>query len=127
MPVGDYILDNGLTIMDSQATHIYLCHTLPTTFTEASSTYAVGNKNFGAGGAVGAPAAGTPNGRKVDTTAVTDGNITATNASPGAGFWAITDNTNSRLHAAFSLAAAQPVTSGNTFQLPTFIVRLPNA
>ncbi len=127
MPVGDYVLDNGLQALDTLATHLYLCHTLPTTFTEASSTYAVGNKNWGAGNAVGAPAAGSPNGRKVATVAITDGSITATNASPGAGFWALTDNTNSRLYAAFSLAAAQPVTSGNTFQLPTFDIRLPNA
>ena len=125
MPVGDYILDNGLTIIDTQATHIYICHTLPTTFTEASSTYACGNKNFGAGAAAGAPAAGSPNGRQVTTTAITDGSVTATNASVG--FWAITDNTNSRLHAAFSMAAAQATTSGNTFQLPAFIVRLPGA
>lgn len=124
MPVGDYILDNGLTIMDTQATHIYLTNALATTFTEATSTFALGNKNFGAGAAVGAPAAGTPNGRKVDTTAITDGTISATGT---ASHWAITDNTNSRLHAAFTLAATQAVTSGNTFQLPTFIVRLPGS
>jgi hypothetical protein len=126
MPVGDRVLDNGLTVLDTEATHVYLCHTLPTTFTEATSTYAVGNKNFGAGAVAGAPAAGSPNGRKVTTAAINDGAITATNASPGAGFWAIVDTANSRLLAAFSLAAAQPVTNGNTFQLPAFDVRLPN-
>lgn len=125
MPVGDYILDNGLTIIDTQATHIYICTTLPTTYTEATSTYAAGNKNFGAGNAVGAPAAGSPNGRKVTTVAITDGSVTLTSGSVG--FWAITDNTNSRLHAAFSMAAAQATTSGNTFQLPAFDVRLPGA
>lgn len=126
MPIGDYVLDNGLQAIDTLGDKIYLCHTLPTTFTEATSTYAVGNKTFAAGGAAGAPAAGSPNGRKVATTAITDGNITATNASPGAGFWAIVDSANSRLLAAYSLAAAQGVTNGNTFQLPSFDVRLPN-
>lgn len=123
MPVGSYVLDNGLQAIDTLATHIYLTSALATTFTEATSTYALGNKNFGAGAAAGAPAAGTPNGRKVDTTAITDGNITATGT---ASHWAITDNTNSRLYAAYTLAATQAVTNGNTFQLPSFIVRLPD-
>jgi hypothetical protein len=126
MPLGDRVLDLGLNVIDVEATHIYLCHTLPTTFTEASSTYAVANKNFGAGAVAGAPAAAAPNGRKVTTAAVADGSITATNASPGAGFWAITDNANSRLLAAYSLAAAQPVTSGGSFSLPAYDVRIPN-
>lgn len=126
MPVGDYVLDNGLSAIDTLARRIYLCHTLPTTYTEATSTYAVGNKDLGVGGVTGAPAAGSPNGRKVTTAAITDGNVTATNASPGAGFWAVVDDANSRLLAAYSLAAAQPVTNGNTFGLPAFDIRLPN-
>lgn len=126
MPVGDRVLDNGLTTIDTEARRIYLCHTLPTTYTEATSTYAVGNKDFGVGGVTGAPAAATPNGRKVTTNAIADGSITATNASPGAGFWAIVDDANSRLLAAFTLAAAQPVTNGNTFGLAAYDIRLPN-
>jgi hypothetical protein len=127
MPVGDYVLDNGLSAIDTLGRRIYLCHTLPTTYTEATSTYAVGNKDFGVGGVTGAPAAASPNGRKVTTNAVADGSVTATNASPGAGFWAVVDDANSRLLAAFSLAAAQPVTNGNSFQLPAFDIRLPGA
>lgn len=124
MPVGDRVLDLGLNVLDTEATHIYITNALATTFTEASSSFALGNKNFGAGAAVGAPAAGSPNGRKVTTTAITDGSVTA---SGTASHWAITDNTNSRLLAAFTLSATQAVTSGNTFQLPAFDVRLPGA
>lgn len=124
MPVGDRVLDLGLNVLDTEATHIYITNALATTFTEASSSFALGNKNFGAGAAVGSPAAGSPNGRKVTTTAITDGSVTATGT---ASHWAITDNTNSRLLAAFTLSATQAVTSGNTFQLPAFDVRLPGA
>lgn len=123
MPVGDYVLDNGLSAIDTLASHVYLCSALPTTYTEATSTYALGNKNFGAGSVTGAPAAGSPNGRKVTTTAITDGSITATGT---ASHWAIVDSANSRLYAAYTLAATQAVTNGNTFQLPAFDVRLPN-
>lgn len=124
MPVGDRVLDLGLNVLDTEATHIYITNALATTFTEASSTFALGNNNFGAGAAVGSPAVGSPNGRKVSTVAITTGSVTATGT---ASHWAITDNTNSRLLACFTLSATQSVTSGNTFSLPAFDVRLPGA
>lgn len=123
--VGDYVLDFGLNVLDTLATHIYINYTSEaTTFTEASSTKACGNKNWGAGAAFGAPAAGSPNGRKVTSIAITDGSVTATQT---AGWWSATDNTNSRLLATGTLAATQAVTSGNTFTLPAFDIRLPGA
>lgn len=121
--ISDYILDNGLTKLDTETTHIYLCSADPTTYTEATSTYALGNKNFGAGAAFGSPAAGSPNGRKVTSAAITDGSVTATGS---AAKWAAVDATNTRLLANGSLAAAQTVTSGNTFSLASFDVRIPN-
>ena len=117
------VLDLGLNVLDTEATHIYLCSGDPADFTNASSTLALGNKNFGAGAAFGSPAAGTPNGRKVASTAITDGSITGTGTATK---WAVTDNTNSRLLAVGSLAASQAVTSGNTFSLPTFDIRIPS-
>ena len=117
------VLDNGLTVLDTEATHLYICSSEPATFTAASSTAALGNKNFGAGGVFGAPGAAAPNGEKVSSTAITDGSVTATGTAT---HWAITDNTNSRLLATGALAASQAVTSGNTFTLPSFDIRLPN-
>jgi hypothetical protein len=123
--VGDRVLDLGLNVIDTEATHIYLNYgSEATTFTEASSTKACANKNFGAGAVTGAPSAGTPNGRRVTTNPVTDGVVTATQT---AGWWAITDNANSRLLATGALAATQALTSGNTFTLGAFDVRLPGA
>ena|SRR5579871_290707 len=121
--VADYVLDNGLAALDTLASHIYLCSQDPTTYTEATSTYALGNKNFGAGAAFGSPAAGSPNGRKVSSTAITDGSVTGTGT---AAKWAAVDGANSRLLANGSLSASQPVTSGNTFTLGSFDIRLPN-
>jgi uncharacterized membrane protein YebE (DUF533 family) len=119
----DRVLDLGLNVLDTEATHIYLCSADPSTFTAASSTNALGNKNFGAGAAVGSPAAGSPNGRKVTTAAVTDGTVTATGTAT---HWALTDNTNSRLHAAGPLSASQAVTSGNIWTLAAFDIRIPS-
>lgn len=117
------VLDNGLAVLDTEATHLYICNAEPATFTAASSTNALGNKNWGAGNVFGAPAAAAPNGEKVTSAAITDGTVTTTGT---ASHWAITDNVNSRLLAAGALAATQGVTSGNTFTLPAFDIRLPN-
>lgn len=120
----DRVLDLGLNVLDTEATHMYICSADPGTFTAASSTNALGSKNWGAGAAVGSPAAGSPNGRKVTTTAITDG---AVSANGTATHWALTDNTNSRLLAAGPLSASQAVVSGNTFQLGAFDIRIPSS
>jgi len=121
--VGDYALDNGLNAIKNLADKIYICTNDPANFTDAVSTYALGNKNFGAGGAFGAPGVGSPNGRVVASTQITDGSVTATGT---AAKWAVVDSVNSRLLANGSLAATQAVTAGNTFTLASFNIRLPN-
>lgn len=116
------VLDLGLNVLDTEATHIYICNAEPTTFTGASSTNALGSKNFGAGAAFGAPAnGGASNSRKVSSTAITDGAVTATGTAT---HWVVTDNANSRLLAVGSLAASQAVTNGNTFTLASFDIQL---
>jgi hypothetical protein len=117
------VLDLGLNVLDTEADRIYICSAEPTTFTEATSTYALGNKTFSAGAAVGSPAAGSPNGRKVTTSAITDGSVTATGNASKIG---IVDFANSRLLAVLSISNAQTVTSGNTFSLPALDIRIPS-
>lgn len=117
------VLDLGLNVLDTETTHIYITSAEATTYTEATSTFALGNKNWGAGNAFGSPAAGSPNGRKVASVAITDGAVTATNTATNG---AATDNTNSRLNAVFVLAASQAVTNGNIFTLASFDIRLPS-
>lgn len=120
--LNDRVLDNGLSALDTEASHIYICSSEPTTYAQASSTYALGVKNFGAGSAFGSPAARSGGGRKVSSVAITDGSVTATGT---AGFWAAVDATNSRLLAAKALSSTQSVTSGNTFTLASFDVEIP--
>lgn len=110
----DRVYDNGLSVLDTEATHIHICSAEPSVFGTLNS---LGNKNFGAGNCFGAPAARTPTGRKVTSAAVTDGVVTA---SGTATHWAVTDTTNSRLLAAGALASSQGVTSGNAFTLAAF-------
>jgi hypothetical protein len=63
--VADRVLDLGLNVLDTEATHLYINYTSePTTFTEATSTKACGNKNWGAGAVCGSPAAGHPMGAR---------------------------------------------------------------
>ena len=125
MPLGDHVLDGALAILDTEANRLDICHTIPTTYAQATSTYTVGNK---LAPSVGAPSAGSPNGRKVTVAQITGGTVTATSTgtSDDAQYWALTDTTNSRLLAAGSLASAQMVTSGNTFTLAAFDIRIPS-
>ena len=118
--LNDRVLDQGLTILDTEADRIYLCSQQPATYAEATSTYALGNVT---GIAISAPADGTPDGRAVTVSAASGGSITA---SGTATHYAIVDSANSRLLASSTLTASQAVTSGNTFALGSFSVRFPD-
>lgn len=117
------VLDLGLNVLDTECDKIVICSAEPTTFTEADATFKLAQKTFAVGGAFGSPAAGTPNGRKVTSAAITDGTVTANGTGLKA---AAIDTVNSRLLAVTSLAASQALTAGNTFSLAAFDIRLPS-
>ncbi len=117
--LNDRVYDNGLTVLDTEASHLYINSTQPTTYTEAITTYALGVK---ATPTVGAPAAKAGGGREVTVSAITDGTVSGTGT---AGFFSLVDSTNSRLLAAGPLSATQSVTSGNTFTLTSFKIGIP--
>lgn len=122
--LNDNTLDNGLAALKAAATHVYICTADSATYTAATSTNALGNKNFGAGAVFPAAiAAGAPSGRKITTAAITDGTVTATGT---AAFYSIVTAGSSRLEVSQSLSASQGVTSGNTFTLTAADIRLPN-
>jgi hypothetical protein len=104
---------------EGDADALYLCTQEPTTFAEAISTYACGVKTSPT---IGAAGDGSPDGRKRTVAAITDGSVTATGTAT---HWALTDG--SRLLASGALSASQAVTSGNTFTLAAFDVRIPAA
>lgn len=117
--VNDEALDAALAVAPGAATRLDICSQEPTTRTEAITTYSLGNKTSPS---VGAAGNGTPNGRKRTVAAITDGTVTVTGTAT---HWALTDGT--RLLATAPLSASQSVTSGNTFTLGAFDVRIPDA
>ena len=118
--IADAALDAGLAVVaDSDA--LYICSQEPTTFAEASSTYALGTK---ATPSIGAAGDRSPNGRKRTVAAITDGTVTATGTAT---HWALTKASGSLLRATGPLTASQVVTSGNTFTLAAFDVGIPDA
>lgn len=116
----DDVFDSGLSVLDTLVENLYICSTLPTTFAEASSTYKLGTK---ATPTVSAPSDRTGGGRKVTVSAITDGTVSANGT---AGFYALTDDSASKLLAQGDLASTQVVTSGNTFTLTAFDVGIPD-
>lgn len=109
--LNDRVLDNGLTVLDTEVTHLHICSAAPTTFTQAVTTYSLGNK---ATPSIGAPEAATPNGRKVTVAAFTDGVITAAGTAT---HYALVDTTNSRLLASAPLDTSRAFIMGDTFKV----------
>lgn len=113
-------LDSALSTLDA-ATTIHICSAEPSVGALSNTTaVTLGNKSLGAGGCFGAPVAGSPNGRKVSSTAITGGSVTASGTAIA---WAAVDGTRTL---ATGPIASQAVTSGNTFSLTSFDVTLPN-
>ena len=118
--LNDYVLDNGLTKLDTEGDRLDICSQEPTTYAEATSTYTLGNKTSLS---IGAPADRAPSGRKVTVAAITDGTVTGTD---DATHWAIVDVSEERLLATGALAASQAVTEDNTFTLAAFDIGIPD-
>lgn len=113
--------DSGLAYLTTNGTVVYICSAQPSNYTEASSTFALGNKT---GMTVGAATDGDVSGRKVTIPAITDGSVTA---SGTATHWALVKPTaTTELLAAGALGASQAVTSGNTFTLGATDIELPD-
>lgn len=119
--LNDRVMDLGLNVLDTEANRLDICNAEPASYAAATTTNSLGNKTSLS---IGVPGDGTPNGRKVTVAAITDGSVTATGT---ASHWAIVDTVNSRLLATGALAATQSVTSGNTFTLGAFDIRIPDA
>jgi hypothetical protein len=118
--ISDRVLDNGLTVLDTEANKITVTSQESTTYASANSTHALGSSTSLS---IGAPADRSGGGREVTVAAISDGSITA---SGTATHYAILDTSNTRLLATGSLSASQSVTSGNTFTLATFKIGIPD-
>jgi hypothetical protein len=118
--LNDRVLDNGLTVLDTEANAIHVTSQEATTYTEATSTYTLGNSTSLS---IGAPQDRSGGGREVVVAAISDGSVTGTGTAT---HYAIVDTSNSRLLATGSLTASQSVTSGNTFTLSSVAIGIPD-
>ncbi|MBL4768048.1 MAG: hypothetical protein JKY94_10090 [Rhodobacteraceae bacterium] len=107
--MNDRIYDLGLNVLDTEADEIFVCSQEPANYTEAVTTYALGNSSSLS---IGAPAAKAGGGRKVTIAAISDG---AVSADGTATHYGIVDTVNSRLLLANTLDSSQQVYSGNAF------------
>ena len=119
--IADHYIDLALNAIDSGVNSLVICSAMPTTYTEANTTYKLGTK---ATPTVSAAQDASPNGRKVVVSAITDGTVSANGT---ASHFALLDTVNSRLAVAQALSASQVVASGNTFTLGAIDVRIPDA
>ena len=116
--LNDRVLDNGLTVLDTEVTGIHYCSALPTDYANVA-TVTLGNKT---GISVGSPAARSPTGRKVTVAAVTNGTATASGTIT---HYALVDSVNSRLLAAQTIAVSKTVNNGDTITSPAFDIGIP--
>jgi hypothetical protein len=120
--MNDILYDLLLAGFSGVATRNDICSQEPATYTEATSTYTLGNKT---GITYQAPADRTPNGRKIAVDAISGGNVTGTGT---ASHWANSKPTSTTaLYAAKSLASSQAVTAGNSYSLATWEIGVPDA
>jgi hypothetical protein len=118
--LNDHVLDLALAYIDTATTRLDICSAEPSTFTQATSTFSLGNKT---GISVGAPSDASPNGRRVTIAAITDGTVTSAGT---ASHWALSDTVNSRLIAANSIGAPKAVVTGSPWTLDALDIRIPD-
>lgn len=118
--LNDRVFDNGLTVLDTEANKILITSQEATTYTEANSTYALGNSTSLS---IGAPQDRSGGGREVVVAAVSDGSVTGNGTAT---HYAIVDTVNTRLLATGGLTTSQVVTPGNTFSLGSFTIGIPD-
>ena len=114
------VFDNGLSVLDTEASRIDLTSQEATTYTEATSTHTLGNSTSLS---IAAPSDRSGGGREVIVSAISDGSVTGNGTAT---HYAIVDTVNSRLLATGSLSASQVVASGNTFTLGSFTIGIPD-
>ena len=117
--IADTVLDNGLTVVDTNGTRLDITSAEATTYLAATSTLTLGNATVN----TGAPTNGAIDGRRVIVPAITAGSVTGTGI---AAFWALTDGLGV-LYATGALSASQSVTTGNTFSLDAVSITIRDA
>jgi hypothetical protein len=115
--LNDTVLDEALSYISSNASHLYLCSSEVSVYANLSSA-TLGDD---ASPSFTGPTTGDTSGRKLTVDATTAGSVTATGT---ASHWAIATTSGSAILAAGPLSSSQSVTSGNTFTLTAFDIEL---
>tara|TARA_R110002012_G_scaffold126537_1_gene278471 strand:+ start:666 stop:1037 length:372 start_codon:yes stop_codon:yes gene_type:complete len=118
--LADRVYDNGLQILDQEASRLDICSQEPTTYAEATTTYTLGNATSIS---IDAPSDRTGGGRKVSLQAISGGAVSATGSAT---HYALTDVSNTRLLATGSLTSPQSVTANNTFATAALDIGIPD-
>ena len=116
--LSDNVLDNGLQYLTDNGLRVDVCSQKPSDYTEATSTYTLGNKT---NPTVGSPTNGASNGRRVIVSAITDGSVTSTGTAT---HWAL--SSASELLATQELTSSVAVVTGSTFTLDAISVTFPD-
>jgi hypothetical protein len=116
--IGDNVFDAALNDIKNNADRLDICSQEPATYTEATSTYTLGNKT--SPGFTG-PAAGDTSGRKLTVDAISDGSVTGTDTATHV---ALSDVSETELMVTTALSSSEAVTSGNTFTLTAWDIEI---
>ena len=116
----DDIFDNGLNAL-LNAENLYICSSQPTTFTEAQSTYKLGTK--ASPSFTGPSDGGAGGGRAMQVDAITDGVV---NSAGDAAWFAITDDSESKLLVSGNLGATLAIALGSPWTLTAFDIQIPD-
>lgn len=118
----DNVYDAALNYIADNGNKIYLCSAQPTTFTEASSTYALADDNLTVGDGNGdyTIANGDSGGRKLTVTQQTGVTVDAS----GTGTYIAICKSSTSLLLAVTSCTSQAVTAGNTVTLNSFKITL---
>lgn len=116
----DDVYDDGLSVLSTLTENLYVCNADPGLTWGNIATYAVGTKVTPT---VSNPEDRTAGGRQVVVSAITDGTVTA---DDDAAYYALTDDSETKILASGALAATQAVTSGNTFTLTAITIGIPD-
>lgn len=117
--IADAVLDAALQKIETDCENLYICSAEPTTFAEASATYALGSK---AAPTFTGPVPGDLSGRKTTIDEISDGEVSDTDTAT---HWALTDDSEEVLLVVGDLTAPQVVTLGNAFTLTAIDITIP--
>lgn len=115
--LNDSVRNNGLSVLTGSRV-LHICSSLPTTFSQATTTLTLGSAAI----TIPATSAATPTGRQITVPAISSGNVTAPGSATA---YAIVDAGTSSLLVAGALSNSLVVANGNTFTTNSFNIVIP--